>query len=149
MLRSAFALLLVAALAACGKPPRLEVDDAWTRASAGSAENAAVFMTIRSGTPDRLIGASTTAANKTDLMTMESDEGAMSMKYLDAIDIPANQPVSLDPTGLHVWLAGLDEPLRAGQTFALILEFEKAGEQRVEVTVIEPAAPPPMSEMGM
>jgi periplasmic copper chaperone A len=69
------------------------------------------------------------------------------MKYLDAIDIPANTPVSLNPTGLHVWLAGLNQPLRAGETFPLALEFEQAGERQVIVTIIEPAAAAPMSGM--
>ena len=76
-------------------------------------------------------------------MTMEMGGGAMAMAYVDAIDIPANVPVSLDPTGLHVWLDSLNEPLEAGRSFPLVLEFEKAGEQRVEVSVIAPAAPPP------
>lgn len=38
-------------------------------------------------------------------------------------------------------------PPPAGQTFPLVLEFEKAGEQRVEVSVVAPGAPLPMPEM--
>ena len=67
----------------------------------------------------------------------------MAMTYLDAISIPAGAPVSLDPAGLHVWLADLRAPLEAGQSFPLVLEFEKAGELRVEVAVIAPAAAAP------
>jgi copper(I)-binding protein len=55
------------------------------------------------------------------------------MQYLEGIDIPADTPVSLDPSGLHVWLAHLHQPLRAGQSFPLILEFEKAGQRRIVV----------------
>jgi copper(I)-binding protein len=80
-------------------------------------------------------------------MTMEGGGSAMAMTYLEAIDIPANEPVSLNPSGLHVWLAGLNRPLRAGETFPLFLRFEKAGERRVIVSVIAPAAAPPMSGM--
>ena len=143
MRRSAFALFLVAALAACSQPAGPEIAEPWTRATAGDASTAAVFMTIRSDSADRLTGASTPAAGKTDLMTMEMDGGAMTMAYVDAIEIPAGELVSLDPSGLHVWLEDLKEPLEAGQSFPLVLEFEKAGEQRVEVTVIAPAAAPP------
>ena len=141
--RSAFALFLVAALAACERPPPFEIADAWARDSVGRTANAAVFMTITSPTSDRLVAASSPVAKKTDLMTMEMEGGAMAMTYLDAIDIPAGEPVRLDPSGLHVWLADLDEPLKAGRTFPLVLEFEKAGEQRIVVSVIAPAAPPP------
>lgn len=153
MRRSAFAtflsLVLVFPPAACKQPAALEVNDVWTRDSVGSTANAAVFMTIASGTPDRLIAASTPVANRTDLMTMVGDGDAMGMEYVEAIDIPADEPVSLDPRGLHVWLDDLDQPLTAGQTFPLVLTFEKAGERRVVVSVIAPAAVPPMSGMGM
>jgi copper(I)-binding protein len=152
--RSAFArfllpLLLVPLTGACERPAPLEVNEVWARDSVGSVANAAVFMTITSPAPDRLIAASTPVAKKTDLMTMEGEGGAMVMKYLDAIDIPADEPVSLNPSGLHVWLANLNGPLRAGQTFPLTLEFETAGRREVTVSIIEPAAAAPMSAMEM
>ena len=144
------AVLLLSVLAACGEPaPTIAVDDAWTRASVGEQATAAVFMTIASPTPDRLVAASTPVAGKTDLMTMQGDDGAMAMTYLEAIPIPAETPVVLDPSGLHVWLADLRQPLKSGETFALTLEFEKAGRREVEVAIIEPSAAPPMSGMDM
>lgn len=149
MRRLAFALCLVLPTVACEQPARLEVEDAWTRDTVGGTANAAVYMTITSRTADRLIAASAPVAKRTDLMTMEDGGGAMGMKYLEAIDIPADDPVSLNPSGLHVWLAELDQPLRAGQTFPLSLEFEKAGQREVTVSIIEPAAVAPMPGMQM
>jgi periplasmic copper chaperone A len=137
------ALVPLLLLAACGQPAEVEIDNPWTRDTVGRTGSAAVFMTITSPSVDRLVGASTPAAQKTDLMTMETNGGAMAMAYLDAIEIPAGEPVTLDSSGLHVWLADLNQPLKAGQTFPLVLEFEKAGERRVVVSVIAPAAPPP------
>ena len=55
-------------------------------------------------------------AEKTALMTMRAEDGTMGMRYIDAIDLPPGQPVSLDPTGLHVWLEDLRQPLKAGET---------------------------------
>ena len=81
--------------------------------------------------------------------TMEGGGGAMGMKYLDAIDIPADKPARLNPAGLHVWLADLNQPLKAGQTFTLTLKFEKAGERQIAVSVLAPAAASPMSGMRM
>lgn len=140
----AFALLL--AVASCTKPAELEISDVWTRDTAGGTANAAVFMTITSPVEDRLVGASTSVAKKTDLMTMESGAGGtMGMKYLQGIELPAGTPVSLNPRGLHVWLAGLNQPLKVGQGFQLTLDFEKAGQKRVGVSVIAPTAAPPKS----
>lgn len=143
-----FALFPLFAIASCAQPAGLEVKDAWTRDTIGSTANAAVFMTISSGAPDRLVSAATPVAKKTDLMTMKGGSSAMEMKYLQGIDIPANTPVSLNAGGLHVWLADLNQPLKAGQTFPLFLKFEKAGERRIVVSIIEPAAAPPKSGLS-
>ena len=145
MSRLAFTLFLLFSTAACGQRASLQVTDVWARDTVGNTDNAAIFMTIASSTPDRLMAASTSAAKTTDLMTMAGGSGAMEMKYLEAIDIPAGKPVSLNPGGLHVWLADLNQPLKAGQSFPLILEFEKAGRREVAVSVIAPAAAPPAS----
>ena len=145
MKRSAFALLLSLPLAACQPAAQIEVKDAWARDSVGGTSSAAIYMTITSPTPDRLVGASTPAAKKTDLMTMEMTGGAMGMSYVKAIDLPAGTPVGLNPSGLHVWLAELNQPLKAGQSIPLTLKFEKAGERQVTVTIIDPAAAPPQS----
>jgi hypothetical protein len=143
--RSDCALFLLLPLAACTQPARLEVQDVWARDSVGSLANAAVFMKINSNEPDRLIGASTPIADKVDLMTMSGGSSAMQMQYLDAIDVPPDRPVSLNPSGLHVWLSDLKQPLRAGETFPLTLRFEAAGQRQVTVTIIAPAAAPPTS----
>lgn len=145
----AFALFALLPVAACVQPAPIQVKDVWARDTVGSTANAAIYMTITSLSSDRLIGASAPVAKKTDLMTMEGGSGAMGMKYLEAIDIPAGKPVSLNPSGLHVWLAELNGPLRAGQSFPLTLKFEKAGERQVTVSVISPAEAAPMSEMRM
>lgn len=142
-------LFLLLPLAACERSAPLEIADAWARDTIGGTETAAVYMTITSPTADRLIGASTPIAANTDLMNMHGDSSSMAMVYVDAIDIPANTPVSLDPTGFHVWLANLNEPLRAGQSFPLTLRFEQAGEREITVSIIEASAAPPMSDMDM
>jgi len=147
--RFALALFLLLPVMAAAQPSQLEVKDVWTRATIGSSSNAAVYMTITSQVADRLVAASTPVANKTDLMTMGGGSSAMEMLYLKAIDIPANKPVTLNASGLHVWLAGLKHQLNAGQTFPLTLTFEKAGRREVTVSIIKPNAMPPMSGMQM
>ncbi|MCW3846305.1 copper chaperone PCu(A)C [Sphingomonas sp. LB-2] len=145
MRRLAFALLLSLPVTACQQPAAPQVKDVWTRDTVGGTANAAVFMTITSPAADRLVGASSPVAKKTDLMTMETGNGAMGMSYVKAVDLPANTPVSLNAGGLHVWLAELNQPLKAGQSFPLTLKFEKAGERQVTVRIIKPAEAPPVS----
>lgn len=149
MIRPVLGLCLALAAASCSRPAEIEVSDAWTRDTVGRTAAAAVFMTIAAPAADRLVGASSPLAGKTDLMTMHEEDGAMAMAYLEAIDLPAGTPVELDPSGLHVWLADLARPLAAGETFPLTLEFENAAPREVTVRVIEPAAPAPMPGMAM
>ena len=149
MRRSALALALLLPAVVAAQTAQLDTKDVWARDTVGSVANAAIYMTITSPMPDRLVAASTPAANKTDLMTMQGGSSAMEMKYLNAIEIPANKPVSLNPTGLHVWLTGLKHPLVAGQTIPLTLTFEKAGQRKVMVPIIKPGAPAPMAGMRM
>jgi copper(I)-binding protein len=65
----------------------------------------------------------------------ESMAGAMTMKPVDGIDLPAGEPVQLKPGGYHVMLLDLAQPLEAGQQIEVTLTFEKAGKQTVTAEV--------------
>ena len=114
---------------------QLEVSNAWARATAAKTENGAAYLTILSPTPDRLLSASSPAAKKTELHTMEMAGMVMKMRPAAGLDIPAGQPVALKPGGEHIMLIGLQQPLREGQSFTLTLNFEKAGARTVSVAV--------------
>lgn len=150
MKRFVFSAFAVLAAASCARPAPPDITDAWARDTVGGKATAAVFMTIRSTTPDRLIDASAAIADKSDLMTMSSDGATMQMKYVKQIEIPANVPFKLNAAGPHIWLSGLRGPLKAGQKFPLFLTFENAGQRQLVVSVIKAAGPPPRSsEMRM
>ena len=131
----AFTAALVAASAALAQSNQLEVSNAWARATSAKAENGAAYLTILSPTTDRLLSASSPAAKKTDLHTMEMAGMVMKMRPIAGLDIPAGQPVALKPGGEHIMLIGLQQPLREGQSFTLTLNFEKAGARTVSVAV--------------
>ena len=139
----AFAAGLVIAGAALAQPTQLEIDNAWAGATPGKAENGAAYVTITSPTADRLVSASTPVAKKAELHTMSMQGMVMKMRPISGVDIPAGQPVSLKPGGEHIMLMGLNQPLREGQSFPLILDFEKAGPRTVTVTVEKAGAKGP------
>jgi copper(I)-binding protein len=139
----AFAAGLVMASAALAQPAQLEVNNAWARATAGKADTGVAYVTIQSPTADRLVAASTPAAKKAELHTMSMQGMVMKMRPIAGLDIPAGQPVTLKPGGEHIMLMGLNKPLRAGETFPLTLDFEKAGPRTVNVTVEKAGATGP------
>lgn len=101
------------------------------------SENGAAYFHIRNhgNAVDRLTGASTPMAERAELHTHLSSGGVMKMRRLDGVDVPANGAVMFQPGGLHVMLLGLKRPLKAGESFPLVLRFERAGALEVVVTV--------------
>jgi copper(I)-binding protein len=141
----AFTAGLLLASAALAQPSQLEVNDAWARATPGKAENGAAYMTIASPTGDRLVSVSTPVAKQAELHTMSMEGAIMKMRPIGGLEIPAGQPVALKPGGEHVMLMGLNQPLRAGESFPLTLNFQKAGSRTVTVRVEKATAKGPGS----
>jgi copper(I)-binding protein len=54
---------------------------------------------------------------------------------LKEIELPPGRPVALRKGARHLRLIGLARPLKAGDRFAMILDFLNAGEAAVEVMV--------------
>ncbi|MFN4091126.1 MAG: copper chaperone PCu(A)C [Alphaproteobacteria bacterium] len=148
-LRTAFATGVFSVLCLSAAAETIRIEDPWARASAGAARNGAAFMTIHAGAEvDRLVGASSEVASTIEIHTHERDGDIMRMRPVSAIEVPAQGSVALRPGGYHVMLIGLHAPLVEGATFALTLDFEKAGAVPVEVAVQGPGAMGPGSEHG-
>jgi periplasmic copper chaperone A len=144
----ALATLLLLAGGAAAQTGLVEVKNAWARATPGKAETGAAYLTLESPTADRLTGVSTPVAKKAELHTMTMDGGIMKMRPLAGIDLPAGQPVTLQPGAMHIMLLGLTQPLVTGQSFPLTLSFEKAGTREVTVSVEKAGAMGPEKTTG-
>ncbi|VDC24531.1 copper chaperone PCu(A)C [Pseudogemmobacter humi] len=119
----------------------LEVGHPHIPAPIASAKSAGGYLSITNGgeSADRLIGAESDAADKTELHTSEVDaEGVARMIHVPAIDIPAGETVKLERGGLHVMFMGLKTPLAEGDLVKGTLIFEKAGRLDVEFSVDAP-----------
>ncbi len=145
--RRALALTLLAAPAAAQHTPAggIQVQQPWARASAGSAANGAAYLTIANhGTSaDRLVSAASPVARTVELHTHLMDNGVMRMRQVQAIEVDPGTPTVLQPSGLHVMLIGLVQPLKEGESFPLTLRFAQAGERIVQVRVMGPGAMAP------
>jgi copper(I)-binding protein len=74
-------------------------------------------------------------------MTMEGN--VMKMRQVTAIDIPANGSVELKPGGLHIMFTGIKEPLIAGRSIPVKLQFAKSGGVEVKLPVNAMSSQPP------
>ncbi len=109
---------------------------------AGAKNGAAYFARLenKGAQADRLLRASTPVAARVELHTMNVDaQGIMRMREVDAIVVAPKSSLQMRPgQGSHLMLIGLREPLREGATFAMTLEFERAGKTEVKVVVQQP-----------
>lgn len=141
-----FCSVLPAALAAtlvltgCASAGELEVGSAWARATPPGATVGAVYLEIHNtGTAaDRLLAITSTIAAQTELHGTMMHDGMAHMRAVPDLAIAAGERVALKPGALHVMLMGLRQPLVAGQTFTLELQFEHAGRRNVTVEIRNP-----------
>lgn len=135
---AAAAALSLLALPTFGGEAKIMVMDPYARASTPNSKSGAIFLELMNqGAADRLIGARTSAAKRTELHTHEEDaNGVMKMVHIEeGFEVPAGETVMLKRGGKHVMLMGLTGPLEQGATVPLTLIFENAGEVEVEVPV--------------
>ena len=143
MKKFAFLFILTIAatfLSACAPSnDGLTVNETWAR-PAFKGENGAVYFVIenRTDSHDALTGASTDIASAAEVhMSMQNEQGVMTMSMQDSVQILPGENVTFKPGGLHVMLVDLKQDLKVGDTFTLSLQFEKSGEITVQVEVRE------------
>ena len=140
-------LAFVLLLAAGSAHAQVQVDRAWARATAPGAPVAGGYMTIRNkgSAPDRLVGASSSAAAKVELHVHLKEGEIVRMRQVPAYDVPANGSFELKPGGAHLMFIQIARPFKEGEKIPVRLKFEKAGEVSVEFSVgrLGDSAPPP------
>ena len=139
----AFSILALAGLIGCARvdtPPDIAVADAWARATVPGQTSAAAYATIiNKGGEDQLVSVASPGSSAA-LHSSENRNGVASMRPIDALPIPAQTTVRLEPGKNHIMLTGISQPLRAGGGFELRLTFKRSGDRTVTGRVLEPSA---------
>ena len=129
-------IFLLAVLFSTAAEAQITVQDAWARATPPGAKIAAGYLVIRNaGGADRLLGASSPAAERVETHTTMRDGDISRMREVKGYEVPARGTLELKPAGSHLMLVNLKAPLKEGTTVPLTLKFEKAGEVKTELQV--------------
>jgi copper(I)-binding protein len=105
----------------------VEVRDAWVRQTVPGQSGTGAFMKLSAPSGARLVGASTPAAGVAEVHEMKLDGDTMKMREVAAgVVLPPRQTVELKPSGLHLMLMDLKQPLPKGGSIPLTLRFEDA-----------------------
>jgi copper(I)-binding protein len=115
----------------------LKIGHPWARSTVPGQANGGAYLKLQNGGSgaDKLLSASTPAAERVELHSMSMDGDVMRMREVGAIEVPPAQTVELKPGALHLMLVGLKAPLQAGTRVPLTLRFQQAGEVKVELAV--------------
>jgi hypothetical protein len=144
----AFVLLLAgigAGAAHSYKLGALEIGHPWARATPPTAPTGGGYLSIKNtGTePDRLMSASSPAAETVQVHEMKMEGNVMRMRPIEGpLEIKPGETVTLAPGGMHMMMMGLKGPFKQGERVPLTLVFEKAGKIDVEMVVMAMGATP-------
>lgn len=98
------------ALSACGDPAPTYIDQAWVRLSPNKdAPSAGYFVAHGGDSATQLRGVLTDYALKVEMHESMNQDGKMSMKPIESVDIPAKTEVAFAPGGKHLMLWGVND----------------------------------------
>jgi len=131
-------------LAGCTKEKQLEVTDAYVRYAAVPGRPSAAYFTIHGGAQDlSLIGVSTDVAIRTEMHETMSEGGAMSMKPIPNVQVPAGSIVKFEPGGKHVMLWNINPGVQPPRRITLNLAFSNGEHIAVAAPLIAAGSPAP------
>ncbi|MFZ9642490.1 MAG: copper chaperone PCu(A)C [Candidatus Methylopumilus sp.] len=136
---SCFLALCLLILTSCGKPtPPIRISDNWVRATAEGQEVGAAYMTMTSTSDTRLIKVESSVSESVEIHSMLMENGVMKMRMLETLDLKANIPNKLAPSGFHLMLFDLKKPLVAGQQVNFTLHFKNPAGKESLLNITSP-----------
>ena len=105
----------------------VDVRDAWVRQTVPGQSGTGAFMKLNAPSGARLVGASTPVAGVAEVHEMKMDGDTMRMREVQGgLALPPRQTVELKPSGYHLMLMDLKQPMPKGATVLMTLRFEDA-----------------------
>ena len=138
-------LAAATAVAGCGGPDRVTVDDAWVRLPAVPGRPGAAYFTLHGGPSDATrINVSADIAIRAEMHESMTGAGGMAgMKPLASVAVPAKADTVFAPGGRHVMLFGINPKAKAGRIYNLTLNFANGGRIYAPAMVVGAADPAP------
>lgn len=110
----------------------ISIGHVWATPPENGDSGVAVYGPILNGTdePLRLLGASTPIADEVRFRVSKNS----AVRWPEFIELDPGKPLALAPWREHIWLSGLEEPLKEGDSFGLSLDF--GGKGAIAITVV-------------
>ena len=132
-------LFLASALLCTGwAHAQVSVEDAWVRATVPQQKATGAFMRLTAAQDTRLVAVTSPVAGVAEIHEMKRDGDVMKMRAIATLDLPAGKAVELAPSGYHLMLQDLKQPVPAGGTVPITLVFEGKDGKRQSLALQAP-----------
>ena len=150
VLPAAALALALAAGAAHGAPPGLQVTDAWSRPAVAGTNGVGYMTLVNTGAAaETLVEVASPLAGRIEMHSASMSGGVMSMQKQDRVVVPAGGQVAFAPGAYHLMLIGLTRTLKPGDKAPVTLTFASGAKLKVAFTVSAGMGPPTaMPQMG-
>lgn len=132
-------LMLVAVVwsAASAAEDSLTVSNAWVREAPPKAEESAAYLTIHNKTNQahKLVGVSSPQFQKAEIHDTEVTYGKAHMRRVGSLPIEAHGTVEFKAGAYHLMLISPLQPLKAGNTVELRLQFDDVPQITVQAPI--------------
>lgn len=115
----------------------LVIEKGYIRETIPGTTVSSAYLTLFNNTNESLTltGVTGDVSQRIELHNHEMHNGLMQMRQIEQITIPANEKVTLQPSGLHIMIFDLEKRLEADENVDLNLLFLKAPNQKVVLPV--------------
>jgi len=107
--------------------PAVRAANGWVRAPVAGQKVAAAYLDLTSTRNAVLVGAGSAVAARAELHETTNEGGIMRMRPLPRLELPAGQTVKLAPSGAHIMLFELTQPVKLGDKVPLTLSIQESG----------------------
>lgn len=122
--------------------------DGYVRAMPTTVPNTAAYFTLMNHGPEiNLVAVETDVAEQAQLHTLVEEGGVIKMRQQAHFTIATHGNLALAPSGDHVMLLGLKQPLQIDQKVDLTLKFDNGTEQVITLKVTKQDAAKQDGEM--
>jgi periplasmic copper chaperone A len=121
----------------------VDVRDAWVRQTVPGQSGTGAFMKLTAPAGARLVSVSTPVAGVAEVHEMKLDGDTMRMRAVQGgLALPPRQTVELKPSGYHLMLTDLKQPLPKGSSVPVTLRFEDAKGAKTALNLTLPVGAP-------
>jgi copper(I)-binding protein len=117
----------------------ITVSDGYVKASIPGSDVTASYMTLRntSNKAITLQKVSSTVSDRIEIHEHSMADGMMRMRKVGEITIKANSTVVLQPSGLHLMIFSLKQPIKEKSVMPLTLYFSNDTEVKIQLPVLK------------